>query len=117
MPERNHANQAPHDQVASRTTAVASNSSKTDAIGEVVSNIWLWIGATLALGAYFAFFTQLPPWVQLWFDPRTLFIAVFFVVIAVFSIHKQVRNFFAKNSRNHEPPPQEKHPEREGNHN
>jgi hypothetical protein len=114
MHERDHADQAPHGHVLSHTTTTASGSTKTDAIGEVVSNIWLWIAATLALGAYFVFFTQLPPWVQFWFDPKTLFLAVIFAAIAVLGIYKQARKFFSQSSRNHEATPHEKPIEREG---
>lgn len=91
----------PQSVEASSTTTDGRTAPKTDVVGEVASNIWIWIGITLAAGAYGALYLQLPPWVQLWFDPRLLALLIaLFVFVVVVGI-QNIRKSFAKDTLEH----------------
>lgn len=92
---------SPQSGEASSTTNDGRITPKTDVVGEVASNIWTWIGITLAAGIYGTLYLQLPSWVQLWFDPRLLALLIaLFVFVVVVGI-QNIRKSFGKNKPEH----------------
>ena len=76
------------------------SASKPDVVGDILKNMWMWIGFSFALGLCGLLYMQLPNWMQLWFDPRLIFLAMFMLFGIVVLVFRTIQSSRSKSKIN-----------------